>query len=496
MNILKSTYTALFAASTILALSAQQTAPAEDTSAKSAKIDKADFRNYFGAGWMASGSEVISFAKRMGFSHVMKMGDDMARNRDANDMYFYVETPEYGTYRRYIDLSKKYTPAQIKEWETTCVLCDASKPFPENMATGWFATPTIFSVQLDFQQKKVIERTIDRIIASVKEYQKKNPKFKFAGFSWDVPQPFGDFWDAEQATRHGKQITLAYWTGKDSGSKHPEVTHDYATYSEGYFEFFRRLRERAAKELNPNVKFIMEPYTINNDWMRYMESDFIKSKGADAKKYMPDFLLEENGTTAFVDDKRIFKTGLIDKAHTGSSTPNVWDEPRARKISASAAVNGSWSTWFGRIGGTGNCPRYMFIRDVPARLKIAKLLPVWENLIGTPLAERKWDGKVYASPTAGISDSAIWATHPESGEVYFTFITTNGSVPIPAGYEVEEIAALSGVFEKLKGLEPNKGARWGAKAPPVIKCENGKITPASADVVNLPYVVKFKKSEK
>ena len=169
-------------------------------------------------------------------------------------------------------------------------LKDASKPFPENLATGWFSTPTIFSVQLDFQQQKVIDRTIDKIIENVKRYQKQNPKFKFAGFSWDVPQPYGDFWDAEQATRKGRQITLSFWTGKDSGSKHPDVTHDYATYSEGYFEFFRQLRERVAKELNPNVKFIVEPYNVYNDWMRYMDWDFMKSKGDKRAEYMPDLI--------------------------------------------------------------------------------------------------------------------------------------------------------------------------------------------------------------
>ena len=468
---------------------------AEAAPASPSKYPKDDYRNYFGAGWQADAKEVISFAKRMGFSHVMSMGPAMARSPDADGMFFYIETPEYGTYRRYVDPSKKYSPEQIREWETTCALKDASKPFPENLATGWFSTPTVFSVQLDFQQRKVIDRTIDKIIENVKKLQKINPKFKFAGFSWDVPQPFGDFWDAEQATQKGRQITLAHWTGKDSGSKHPDVVHDYATYSEGYFEFLRLLRERAAKELNPDVKFIVEPYNVYNDWMRHMDSDFMKSKGADAKKYMPDFVLEENGTTGFVDDERAFKSGLLDKSRTGTSTPNVWDEPRSRKIAAAAAVNGSWSTWFGRIGGTGNCPRYHYIRDVPARLKIAKLLPVWENLIGTPLSERKWDGSVYSSPSAGMTDSAIWATHPESGEVYFSFVKLGGSVPVPKGYEVEEISALDGVFNRIDGMPPNEVPKWGSTRPPLVKIENGKIIPDDPGVINQPYVVKFKKTE-
>lgn len=195
-----------------------------------------------------------------------------------------------------------------------------------------------------------------------------------------------------------------------------------------------------------------------------------------------------------MDDERAFKSGLLDKSRTGTSTPNVWDELQARKIAA-AAVNGSWSTWFGRIGGHGNCPVYHYIRDVPARLKIAKLLPVWENLIGTPLSERKWDGAVYSSPTAGMTDSAVWATHPESGEVYFSFIKSGGYVPIPEGYEIAGIAALDGVFNKIDGMPPNEVPRWGSTRPPLIKVEGGKIIPADLGVINQPYVVKFKKTE-
>ena len=243
------------------------------------------------------------------------------------------------------------------------------------------------------------------------------------------------------------------------------------------------------------MKFIVEPYNVYNDWMRYMDSDLMKSKGADVKKYMPDFVLEENGTTGFVDDERAFKNGLLDKSRTGSSTPNVWDEPQSRKIAAAAAVNGAWSTWFGRIGGTGNCPRYMYIRDVPARLKIAKLLPVWENLNGTPLSERKYENGVYSSPSAGMSESAIWAKHPETGEVYFTFITMDGSIPIPQGFEIDKISALSGVFEKLKGMAPNETNKWGKKKPPLMEIKDGKIIPNNPGVINMPYCVEFKKAE-
>ena len=206
-------------------------------------------------------------------------------------------------------------------------------------------------------------------------------------------------------------------------------------------------------------------------------------------------VVKRHGKVLIVDDERAFKNGLIDKSRTGSSTPNVWDEPQSRKRAAAAAVNGAWSTWFGRIGGTGNCPRYMYIRDVPARLKIAKLLPVWENLNGTPLSERKYENGVYSSPSAGMSDSAIWAKHPETGEVYFTFINMDGYVPVPQGFEIDEISALSGVFEKLEGMAPNETNKWGKKNPPLMEIKDGKIIPNNPGVINMPYCVEFKKAE-
>ena len=454
-----------------------------------------DYRNFFGLCWISSVDETLRYAKQMGYRHVYYK-DGMEKHPLSKGMFFVMESPEYSVYRRTIDISKKYPPEVIREWETTCSLISLDKPFPQNMATGWFVPPHHFTATLDLQQEKVIEDITNKIIEKVKKIQMANLDFKFSGFAWDVPQPQGDFWSEHKTKKmdNGSQVTLAYWTGKDASVKHPDVTHEYATYSEGHFEFYRRLFEKARK-INPDAKWIVEPYSVYNDWMRYMDSDLMKSKGADVKKYMPDFILEENGTTGFVDDERAFKNGLIDKSRTGSSTPNVWDEPQSRKIAAAAAVNGAWNTWFGRIGGTGNCPRYMYIRDVPARLKIAKLLPVWENLNGTPLSERKYENGVYSSPSAGMSDSAIWAKHPETGEVYFTFINMDGYVPVPQGFEIDEISALSGVFEKLEGMAPNETNKWGKKNPPLMEIKDGKIIPNNPGVINMPYCVKFKKSE-
>jgi len=94
-----------------------------------------------------------------------------------------------------------------------------------------------------------------------------------------------------------------------------------------------------------------------------------------------------------------------------------------------------------------------------------------------------------------MSESAIWAKHPETGEVYFTFITMDGSIPIPQGFEIDKISALSGVFEKLEGMAPNETNKWGKKKPPLMEIKDGKIIPNNPGVINMPYCVEFKKAE-
>ena len=249
-----------------------------------------DYRNFFGLCWISSVDETLRYAKQMGYRHVYYKGG-MEKHPLSKGMFFVMESPEYSVYRRTIDISKKYPPEVIREWETTCSLISLDKPFPQNMATGWFVPPHHFTATLDLQQEKVIEDITNKIIEKVKKIQMANLDFKFSGFAWDVPQPQGDFWSEHKTKKmdNGSQVTLAYWTGKDASVKHPDVTHEYATYSEGHFEFYHRLFEKARK-INPDAKWIVEPYSVYNDWMRYMDWDFMKSKGDKRAEYMPDLI--------------------------------------------------------------------------------------------------------------------------------------------------------------------------------------------------------------
>ena len=438
-----------------------------------------DYRNFFGLCWISSVDETLRYAKQMGYRHVYYKGG-MEKHPLSKGMFFVMESPEYSVYRRTIDISKKYPPEVIREWETTCSLISLDKPFPQNMATGWFVPPHHFTATLDLQQEKVIEDITNKIIEKVKKIQMANLDFKFSGFAWDVPQPQGDFWSEHKTKKmdNGAQVTLAYWTGKDASVKHPDVTHEYATYSEGHFEFYHRLFEKARK-INPDAKWIVEPYSVYNDWMRYMDWDFMKSKGDKRAEYMPDLICSEGNGTEFVDDPKNFENGLLDKTRVASTTPNVFDDETLRKIAGAAASNGAWTGWFGRPGGTGNNPGYRTIRDIPARMKLNRAVAVWENLNGTPISKRKWDGENYSSPTAEMTPDVIWAIQPETKKLFFVFLSDKGQVKIPEGYRVKEIYHVDGLWQEIKTPPAKKN---------IVGVKRGKIVPKSPYVVNAGFI--------
>ena len=397
-----------------------------------------DFRNFYGISWRNSPADNLAYARQMGYRYVFYQSG-MEKLPQASGMRFYLESPEYSAYERTINPSKKYSPAQIRDFETARALANTTEPFPKNIATGWFFANGSFSTEPDYQQKKVTDAIVAKIISKVKKIEAANPKFRFAGFAWDVPQPAGDFWTPATPNKRRAQVTLAVWTGKDSGAKHPDAVHDYATYSAGKLAYYRTLLETARAEIAPDAKFIVEPYKPESGWFKYMRAypDALRA----------DLICQESAGTEFLDDKNVVGAEKIwDVSRMMSTTPNVFDEPSARNIAARAAVAGAWTGWYGRFGGTGNMPDYKSIREVPARLKLVKALPVWENMNSTPLSARSWKGGVYKSPTAFISADAVAALQYGTNKFFAVFNTPAAKVVAPDGYRVKSVFKTDELF--------------------------------------------------
>ena len=137
------------------------------------KID--DFRNYFCGSWGGSAPDILTYCKNMGIKHI-GYAPGMETFKDAEGCYFYLLDPEYITYARSLHMDKKYSKEQIEKWARQCALIDASKPFPKNLATGWFFNDNHCTLILDYQQQKVIDETVIGIINRVKQIEETAKK--------------------------------------------------------------------------------------------------------------------------------------------------------------------------------------------------------------------------------------------------------------------------------------------------------------------------------
>ena len=438
--------------------------------------DLPDYRNYFGVCWNGAVniSDNLAYAKQMGYGYVFYM-NGMEKDPLSDNLYFYIESPDYNVFERMVDTSLTFSATDIDFYNNYCTL-KSKDPFPNNLATGGFINSSTFTVILDYQQKKVIDWSVDKVLAKIKAIESVNTKFHFGGFSWDVPDLVGDFW-TKYKVDGGKPTTLAYWMKADTSFIFGKNVHNYATHTDGTAEFYKALFA-AVKAKYPNFRNVMEPYLIWDNWI-----DKIKNR-SDAKLLMPDMLAQENAEVTFLDDSRIFTSygtsSLIDKEHVGSTAPANFTEQANRLNAAKLAINKSWFNWFGRLGGTGDMPLYKSLRDVPARLKLIRALPNWENLNNTPITSRTWNGVVYKSPNAYASDSAISVIQPNTGKQFIVFLKSSGVVDLPVGKLAKSISLTDGLFREATD----------AKADFIITSDN-KIKPTASAVLDQCYIVNY-----
>ncbi|WAC13220.1 hypothetical protein [Dyadobacter pollutisoli] len=399
-----------------------------------------EYVNFYGISWRGSAHDNLAYARQMSYKYVFYQ-KGMELDPLSDGMYFYIETPEYSVYRRGIISKKTYSKDEINFYESHCVLKDSVAAFPANLASGWIAQPGSgdFTVLLDFQQQAVISWAIDSILDYTKAIQLVNPRFKFAGFAWDEPTPAGDFWDIENGKRiHAK---LEKWNNGDHSARLSSSAREkqFQSYTDGHLEYYKQLFS-ATRKLYPHSHFISEPYSIYDSWIK-----LIKDR-KDAKDFSPDILCQEGSTTMFVDDKRIAASGLITKQNILCTTPDKFGEAVNLLLAAKAAVNGSGFTWYGRFGGTGDMPDYKNITEVPARLKLIRVIPAWENKNGSSLISRVWDGQTYKSSNAFASADIIYAKKPGTQQIFAVFLTSNGTIHIPSNKKVVSIFAANDLF--------------------------------------------------
>ena len=112
-------------------------------------------------------------------------------------------------------------------------------------------------------------------------------------------------------------------------------------------------------------------------------------------------------------------------------------------------------------------------------MKLNRAVAVWENLNGTPISKRKWDGVNYSSPTAEMTPDVIWAIQPETKKLFFVFLSDKGQVRIPEGYRVKEIYHVDGLWQEIKTPPAKKN---------IVGVKKGMIVPKSPYVVNAGFI--------
>lgn len=435
-----------------------------------------DYRNFYGIVWVGNNDDNLAYARQMGYDYVFyRYG--MEKHPDSDSLKFYLESPQFNCYQHIIDRSTTYTEKKKESISRFAALKDASLPFPENLARGWFFTPAKFAAEPDFQQQAVIDFLVDSILNKVASIERKEKGFEFGGFAWDVPQLTGDFWDTIQTyegKRLGSQVTLKYWTGYDGSDKHPDVTHEYKTHSDGRAAFYKTLWKKTRQKY-PDARFMVEPWHPYNEYIKHIE------KRTDVMELLPDLIVQEKGGIDFATDKNIensIHNGWIDYTRLGSTSPNIFKEEDNRKVAGTAASLGSVFSWFGRFGGTGDMPAYQSIREVPARLQLVRVIPNWENLHRTPLAERTWDGETYASPKAFISKDIIYAIQPRTNKLFVVFLKANVSVEIPDSHLFANVYGTNNIFRENSDTSSD------------IRINGNKITLTNASNIEKGYILK------
>ncbi len=383
----------------------------------------------------------------MGYHYVIYQ-HGMENEPDDRGIHFYIEEPERDCMTAFP--ARRFNPKNIyspeeKSFFDKFICWKSNEPFPANLATGWFYNDSEFDMKLDFQQQAVIDKVVDTILHKLPQFENKDSGFLFAGFAWDESNLDGSFWIKTPIPGSYSPVTLSFWNGTESCFPHDGITHEYATYSDGRAAFLKQLFKRT-RDIYPDMKIIMEPYSVWDDWIRQ-----IKNR-PDRNEINADLITQEKHGTQFLDETRLYSTGLVVKDHIGSTSPDRQGERENRILAGRTAADGAWFNWFGRFGGSrsGDMPDYKNIYEVPARLKLVRVVPNWENLNSVPLADRNFDGKSYRSQLSTISSDVIYSRQPGTTKIFAVFLTDAGHVRLKTGEKVVSIKRAGSYFEETE----------------------------------------------
>lgn len=453
------------------------------------------WKNYYGLAWSGSGTESARYAKQMKYDYISLNQNKAPSYYNTDNTYsglkFYTPDPHVNVvnyhfgYDSTIDTGGAYSQSQI-DWYNQNMAWKGTSTFPNNLATGWWSSASVFRPMWDFQQQRVIDLVVDGIVSMVKAYDNPSIPFVFGGYTYDAPGGLGgdyNYWDGDSNVR----VTIAYWTGTTSTLLHDDITHEYSTYSDGMAVFFKELQRKTKREF-AYTKWIIHPWRLYNSTSPghsvYDEWIYQVKGRTDKDELTPDMLIQETMNTGYetyyVDDSNIFSSGMaITKSMVGTHNNKKVSDYLNRLVASKSAINGAWNNWFGSFGGGEggeNMPSFNYkVEQVYPRLKLSRCIQNWCNLAGVGTPSTSWDGNTFMAthttlsgnaPFAFIGTYTMYATHWQNP--YDKFVVKMGTntelyepVVIGDGFMVKEIYSTNDWFEPVANVKDTQWTKTG-----------------------------------
>ncbi len=416
-------------------------------------------------------------------------------------VYYYIKDPDFNVaHPSFVTETGAPTHPNYKtNWKNVCVLVDETAEFPKNFAHGKIIGDKTV-IPWNYQRQEVINEVVMRITNQVKSLNKlrqNKSKIVFAGFIFTDTRLTGEFF---KRTKNGNYVKTSL---KNDTANPYGKPFDYKTFTEGRLMFFKTLRKEMLK-INKDAKIIFEVDNIYNDFVKKAEViEGFKEKYADS---IPDFIVVRKGAKSLTNEKN-FASGIITKNQIASNSyANMFDLKREVKDIAHLAQNGIYTTF---DLTAKNSPNLRF-GNIPARLRVSRLIPSLENMHKTPLSARMYDEQtnMYFSPVASLSEGGVGVLIPNSNSFYIVFTAKNGKIKLPDGYTVETFEYVNGSFGSTIGYHGRKPMKaqyidgqkcfkmlhWMSKSHPLIFIEkDGFIELGNEMYANEMLLLKLKK---
>ncbi|MBE6413396.1 MAG: hypothetical protein E7035_02445 [Verrucomicrobiaceae bacterium] len=447
--------------------------------------------------------EKMQIARNIPYKHVIwEPRTTWALSKSTEEVfYYYIKDPDsLVSHPSFITETGEPTHPNYKtNWKKVCVLVDEKAEFPNNFAQGKvIENQTV--LPWNYQRQEVINEVVNRIkntVNNINKIRQNKSRIVFAGFIFTDPRLSGEFY---KKTADGKYVkaSLSNDTAQPYGAP-----FDYKTYTEGRLMFLKTLRKEMQK-INKDAKIIFEVDNLYKDFVKQTEAiDGFKEKYADS---IPDFFVVRKGAKSLTNEKN-FASGIISKNQViSNSFANIIDLKREVKEITHLAQNGINTTF---DITAENSPNKRF-GNIPARLRISRLIPTLENMHKTPLDARQYDeqSNMYFSPVASLSEGGVGVLIPRTNNFYIAFTAKNGKIKLPDGYTVDTFEYVNGCLGSTIGYHGRKAMKavyingqkcfkmlhWMSKSYPLIFIEkDGFIELGNEMFANEMLLLKLKK---